>query len=436
MNKDAAPGGPGGEALNLWRRLRPALISASVILPLGLALNYALNVALARVLTVAGYGLFAFAQSLAAILSLGAALGFSMAMMRLVSAYRANGESALLRGLMRSSLRLVLLVSSLSAVVLLLLGMAFPTQRSGLFWAGILLVPYAVDVWRESSMRGLHRTATAILPRQVLLPALTLGLVWVLDLNSAFDVLLCFALVLVTLEAIGLWQLHNALGLSADLKPVSRTWTWLRISLPMAGSILLRQGMTRWDIIALGLIAGLESTGPYAAAARTALLASVVLRVVNLVVGPTLAELFHTGDIAQFRKLVLRSAAGSAVLGAPLYLLVMLQPGWVLSLFGPEYVVAALPLQILATGQFVNLVTGPVDLALSMSKHEMANVVLSVGAGVFSLGALAILIPYYGATGAALAIASATAILNIMSMIVVWRVFWRNLDIQKNDAGE
>lgn len=421
MNEDAAPG---REAFNLWRRLRPALISASVILPLGLALNYALNVALARVLTVAGYGLFAFAQSLAAILSLAAALGFSTAMMRLVSAYRANCESTLLRGLIQSSLRLVLLVSSLSAVVLLLLGTAFPSQQSGLFWAGILLVPFAVDVWRESSMRGLHRTATAILPRQVLLPALTLGLVWVLGLNNAFQVLLCFSIVLISLEVIGLWQLHNALGLTRDIEPVTRTREWLRTSLPMAGTSLMRLGMTRWDIIALGLIAGVEATGSYAAAARTALLASVVLRVVNLVVGPTLAELYHTGDITRFRKLVLRSAAGSAVLGAPLYLLVMLYPGWVLSLFGPEYAVAALPLQILATGQFVNLVTGPVALALSMSKYEIANVALSVAAGVLSIAALAFLVPPHGAIGAALAISVSIALLNLSTATLVWRAIF------------
>lgn len=414
-----AAGGPP----NLWRRLRPALVSTGVILPAGLALNYALNVVLARVLPVAGYGLFAYTQSLAAILSLAAALGFSTSMMRFVATYRIQGQQALLRGLVRSSLRLILLASALIALLLLALGWVFPAQRSGLFWVAMLLMPLTVDVWRESTMLGLHRAGAAILPRQILLPGLTLACVGALSLTDAEAVMLAFFALLVLLELGGLWQLRSALALPKELHPVTRIRDWLRTSLPMAGANLATQGMMRWDVVVLGALLGLEAVGPYAAAARTALLASLVLRVVNLVVGPMLAELYHSGDLRRFRRLLLAASLGAGAAGLPLYMLVLLRPEWVLGLFGPAYAEAALPLQILATGQFVNLVTGPVGLALTMSVHEAANLRLSLAASLGSLVALILLVPIYGAGGAALAVGGAVALLNVAMVVLAWRYF-------------
>lgn len=408
---------------SLKRRLLPALLSASVILPLGLALNYALNVVLARQLPVTGYGLFAYVQSLAGILALAASLGFSTSMMRLVATYRARGETAELRGLVNASLRLISLAGALIIILLLATGWGFPSQRSALVWTALLLLPLTWDVWRESAMRGLHRTGAAILPRQVLLPGLTLAVVLGLGLRDANEVLIGFVLVLLLVELSGLLQLRSVLGFPKQLLPVTRAREWLRISLPMAGTNLARDGMTRLDIVVLGLFVGLEAAGPYAAAARTALLASLVLRVVNLVVGPMLAELYHSGDLRRFRSLLLGAGLGAGAVGLPLYLLVFLRPEWVLGLFGPGYAEATLPLQILATGQFINLLTGPVRLALTMSVHEGANLRLTLAASVGSLVGLFVLVPIYGVVGAAIAVGGAVVLLNLGALALVWRYF-------------
>ncbi len=428
------PGGPPPVAkpaavalspLRLKRRLLPALLSASVILPLGLALNYALNVVLARQLPVADYGLFAYVQSLAGILALVASLGFSTSMMRLVAAYRARGETAALRGLIRASLRLISVAGAVLVILLLAMGWAFPGQRNGMLWAALLLLPLTWDVWRESAMRGLHRTSAAILPRQVLLPGLTLAVVLGLGLRDANEVLIGFVLVLLLVELSGFLQLRSALGFPKQLLPVTRTREWLHISLPMAGSNLARYGMTRWDVVVVGLFVGLEASGPYAAAARTAVLASLVLRVVNLVIGPVLAELYHAGDPRRFRTLVAAAAAGAAAVGLPLYLLVMLRPEWVLGLFGPAYSEAALPLQILATGQFINLITGPVGLALTMSSHEMTNLRLVSIASVISLVGLLLVVPLYGVVGAAIVTTSTITALSFATAWLTGRYFWQ-----------
>ncbi|ABA57998.1 Polysaccharide biosynthesis protein [Nitrosococcus oceani ATCC 19707] len=410
-------------AVTLRHRLLPALLAAGGVLPAGLALNYALNVVLARVLPIEGYGLFAYAQSLASVLALAAALGFSSSMMRLVAAYRAQGRDALLLGAVKGSFALVCLAGVAIALVLLAIAWLAPAHRSGLLWTSLLLLPLTIDVWRESTMRGLHRTVAAILPRQVFLPLLTLLVVLALGLEDTGLILATFAGILVALELVGLLQLRKALGFLSTVQPRWAMRQWLRVSLPMGLAALANLGINRWDVVVLGFIAGLDVAGPYAAAARTALLASLVLRVVNLVVGPMLAELYHRGDHHHFRRLLLLGAGGATVLGLPLYLAALLYPEQILSLFGPGYQDAALLLQILATAQFVNLATGPVGLALTMARHEMSNLRVTMLAGVVSLIALLVLVPWQGAVGAAVATASATVLLNVAAAIVAWRHF-------------
>ncbi len=408
---------------SLRQRLQPALLSAGLLLPVGLALHYCLNVVLARVMTVEGYGTFAFAQSLATILALVAAMGFSTSMLRLVTGYCRDGEFARLRGLVTGSLSIISAAAMLLALLLSVIVVALPEHRKGLVWAAVILLPLTLDAWREASMRGLHRTTAAILPRQVLLPLLTLSLVLGLGLKGEGAVLLAFAGALLTVELVGLIQLRQTLSFLTEVRGTYRLRYWLRVSVPMGGAALLQLGINRWDIVVLGFVAGLEPAGMYAAAARTALLASLVLRVVNLVVGPVLAELFHAGDFNRFRKLLVAAAALATLAGLPLYLLVMFRPDWILGLFGGAYEQATLPLQILATGQFINLMTGPTGLALAMSKHEDINLWLGVAGAMLSLIGLAVMAPTYGAVGAAAATAFAISAVNLCQVVACIRLF-------------
>ena len=119
----------------LKHRLFKALFSAGAILPVGLALNYLLQVVLARALSVVDFGLFAYVQSMASILALLAALGFSTSLMRFVAAYRVNGQLALLRGVIESSATAVGLATLVLVVLLVIAGLQFSGQRTVFLWA-------------------------------------------------------------------------------------------------------------------------------------------------------------------------------------------------------------------------------------------------------------------------------------------------------------
>lgn len=157
----------------------------------------------------------------------------------------------------------------------------------------------------------------------------------------------------------------------------------------------------------------------FASAQRTATLASFVLIAVNLVVAPKFAQAFAKGNSGDVNKLSLLSSRLMVALAIPVIAFMVFFPEFLMGLFGEEYKVAAPLLQILAVGQFINVITGSVGYLLNMTGHEkdMRNVVL------FS-GPLAIALAFgltsqFGLMGAAYATAISVATQNLLA---VWMV--------------
>ena len=399
------------------RRMRRALISAGFLIPAGLGLNFTLNLLLARILPVEEYGIFVFAHSLASMVAVLAALGFATSMMRFISAYHINGELGELKGILSSSLQLICLSAALISFILISISAAIPEISSGLFWSAAILIPTTIDAWRESAMRGLHRTAEAILPRQVILPSVTMLLILAFDIGELIPIMLCFVICFIIIELAGVVRLRAITHFLMPIAPIRRVKHWVSISLPMAFATLAHQGLTKWDIVVLGVFVGMDATGPYGAAARTALLASIVLRVVNLVVGPALSEYYHSGRFREFKSALVISSAASGALGLPIYIAILVYPSEVMSLFGVGYDNAGPYLQVLASGQFVNLLSGSAGLALTMSKHQKLYLLLAGLASILSLVALMMLTPLYGAFGAAVATSLALVVFNVAQVL-------------------
>ncbi|PMH28228.1 hypothetical protein BCU71_06560 [Vibrio lentus] len=157
----------------------------------------------------------------------------------------------------------------------------------------------------------------------------------------------------------------------------------------------------------------------FASAQRTATLAAFVLIAVNLVVAPKFAQAFAQNKQDEVNKLSLLSSRLMMLLATPVLLFMIFFPEFLMGLFGEEYKVAAPLLQILAVGQFINLITGSVGYLLNMTGHEkdMRNVVLFSGplAIVLAFG----LTSQFGLMGAAYATAISVATQNLLA---VWMV--------------
>ena len=216
---------------------------------------------------------------------------------------------------------------------------------------------------------------------------------------------------------------HASRGLPVGVAPARADSNWSRAWLPF---VLLgaASGLNaQVGVLLLGLLASSDQVGAMQIADQGSRLVALSLTIVNMVIGPYVVRSWHDGDRRQLQILSRRSARVALLTALPLALPLVLFAGPVVGLvFGADYVaVAALPLAILAGAQLLNVACGSVGLLLTMSGHEHdALTGLAVGLVLNAAFAL-VLIPRFGATGAAMASAIGLVAWNLLLAIRVYR---------------
>ena len=155
------------------------------------------------------------------------------------------------------------------------------------------------------------------------------------------------------------------------------------------------------------------------AAQRTAALTSFVLMVVNMVVAPRYARLWHEGKNAEMQRLAKWSTRGMLAMVVPVVGIMLLYPEFIMSLFGEGYQQGAILLSVMAIGQFINVATGSVGYLLNMSGHERDFRRVTFFAGPLTIVLSFVLIQQYGVLGAAIATAVGLSVQNLGALYMV-----------------
>lgn len=172
----------------------------------------------------------------------------------------------------------------------------------------------------------------------------------------------------------------------------------------------------------LGMWSTERDVGLFNIANKTALLVSFILSCVNTVIAPKFASIYHEGNFKELQDLVSRATALMVVIAAPIAIIMIIFPQYIMSLFGNQFIEGANILIILAIGQFVYVVTGAVGYLLTMSGHErmMKNIMILCSLLIVSMNYL--LIPRFGAQGAAIATSITLIFQNVAIAFVIWKI--------------
>ena len=168
--------------------------------------------------------------------------------------------------------------------------------------------------------------------------------------------------------------------------------------------------------IFLGIWSTPSEVALFTAAQRTAMLMIFVLTAINTVVAPKFAHLHKSQNYEQLASVAYYSARLLSVVSLPILIIMFVFPKEILALFGEEFDNAAIYLQILAVGQFVNAITGSVGYLLSMSGNEKDLRNSSIVSGLIVITLSLILVPLYGGLGAAISVAIAIAMQNLLAV--------------------
>ncbi|NNF58889.1 MAG: oligosaccharide flippase family protein [Rhodothermaceae bacterium] len=183
-----------------------------------------------------------------------------------------------------------------------------------------------------------------------------------------------------------------------------------------ANSMIFLKGWI--DTIMVGAFLDETAVGVYDIAFKLAALIIIPLGAVNSIAAPKFAELRQ--DRMRLQRFIGYATTAAALCAAPLFLLLVAAPGFVLGLFGPEYVQGATALRIIAAGMLASALAGSVGVFLQMTGRQVAYQVISFIVVVASIALSYVLIPRFGINGAAVATSASLILFNVAAVAYVW----------------
>ncbi|MFN3933485.1 MAG: polysaccharide biosynthesis C-terminal domain-containing protein [Parvibaculum sp.] len=397
----------------------------------GAAIALLSQVMLARWMGAFEYGIFSYVWVWVIVLGLVVPMGFGTSVLRFIPEYRTKQRWARLRGFIGASSGVVLAVSCAASAAGLVLLYAMRGHIDSIYVLplaiGLLCVPaFAMTDYQEGAARAFGWVNLAYIPAYIVRPLLIAGAAGGIfhftggatGLQVALGAL---AACVVTVAVQRLLLQYRMAREVPSARPAWHTKYWIAASAPLVLVEGLYMLMTNTDIVLLGYFADPDDVGIYFAATRIANLMAFIFFSLNALAVPKFAELHGAGkhdELQRFMRGVIH-AMFWPTLAAGIFLLAAGE--FILGLFGAGFEAGYVLLALLMLGFLVRAATGPTEYLLNMTGNQ--NVVALVyglaAAGNIVLNLL--LIPEFGAAGAALATAISVFVSTVFLAVAVKR---------------
>jgi O-antigen/teichoic acid export membrane protein len=400
---------------------------------LSLGVNFGIQIMIVRYLSKADYGAFAYALS---IVSVGASIvsfGLDRSITRFIPIYEEDGEFDKLWGTIVMVVGTILSLSF--AIVLLVYGLegwltgtlVSDRQAVSLLLIMIFLTPIqALDGLLVGMFAVFSKPRAIFFRRNVLAPALRLTVVLLLVLGEAGVEFLAAGYVAAGAVGIALYtfMLFRTLRQNGliDRFRIGQVKIPARevfgFTVPLLASDLLFVTVHTSDVLLLGHYRGSVEVAEFRVVWPAAQLNQIVMGSFTLLFTPVAARLFARKDYKGISDLYWQTALWIAVLSFPIFALTfsLAQP-LTSTLFGVRYEDSATYLTLLSLAYYFNAALGFNGLTLKVFGKVRFIVVISILAAIVNIGLNLLLIPRYGALGAAIGTASTLIAHNVMKQV-------------------
>ncbi len=386
----------------------------------GAGLAFVLQIALARTMTQSGFAEVAVILAWVGMATALSTLSMPLVVVRYTAEYLELGRLGQARGVLRfalwSTLTAALLLAALGLAGIAA-GWVAPSRadRYTLAAGALLLLPMAASALAAGWLQGLKQVLSAELlantGRLLLVLAGLLIFDWSRDEALPAIVVLALQSGAATLSVLAcvLWARRHRPPGWARAAAVYELPVWRRAAGGFLLVMLAAALQERIDLMAIGWFGAASDIAVYAVASRftqTVLLAAQA-------VAATLAPQFsarmadiQAGRPAQAQALV-RQAARNMVLVAVGALIIFAAAGpWLLAPFGADYQPARWPMLIAVAGLALASLFGPSVFVATLLGQARIGVTSLLLSSLVNLGLSLVLVPRFGAVGAALATAA------------------------------
>lgn len=390
---------------------------------------------LARTLSVADFGAFGFALSLATVLAIPVSGGLPMLLTREVAGYAQMQNWPAYRGLLTLAYRWIVMICIVIGLTFIVWKAIFKGPSSDQLLITCLLVPFlGLNAIRGGVLKGLGHPVLAEAPMQVMQPFLMIlgyvALSW-LGLATATHALWWYFTVVVVVFGLAsamLWQVQPTPVREAatDVTESSRWRKTLVTFFLMSAATTLSAQIA---VLLLGFAGMEEAVAQMRVAERCAQMVAFPLIFINTIIGPYFVQALKadgvTGTNRALRLITRQSAQLTLAASLPVALILLLFGrsliGWT---FGTPYDAEAyLPMAILIGAQIVSVALGNGGMLLAMGGHERQTLYSLILSLTIILAIGGSLIGRYGATGAAIGAGAGIVAAKLYVYLIVRRQY-------------
>lgn len=398
----------------------------------GTAIALLIGIVTTNALGPALYGIYTLATSWTGLFAEISRFGFGATLIRFTAAHRGEGRLDKVKGTIFYSMRLVAAVSGVLSILLFFLAEPFcrlvlhnveaaPAFR---FFAGAILLS-ALYGNIISTLAGFQQQRFTVLANSIggnlaklLFLVLFVWLGW--GLYAALASSLLQDLFILVVGGILLLRVFPGLR-DRSLRIVSNPKELWKYSLALFGTSLFYKYTFNLDVLILGRFGTAVEVGLYGLALKLQPFIFVPANAISEIFNPVVAELYARSDVKQIENVYKTVTKWTLTLSIPIFLVIVLFHGQILSIFGKDFAGASVVLVILATANLlVNFVT-MAGHVINMIGRPNVNFVNAILTAVINIGLYFLLIPRYGMMGAAIAYSTGLLVINVLRTVQVWR---------------
>ncbi len=407
---------------------------------ISMTLGFASRTLLARFFSTSQYGVFNLALTIFSINLTVATLGLPAALPREIGFYRKKDPSKM-ESIISTSLVIVTISSTLGALILALASgdiagvFQEPRLNSSLRILALALPFSALTGVLIAISQGFGRVREKVYFQNIIYPLLWLTLVellvgfsfpfeWVFYAYITAQILR-FLTMMIDINRLKLIRIQPRFNIQIGKQLIL-------FSIPLFMSGILSFIMNWTDTLMLGYYKNSEVVGIYNAATPLARLIPVFLNSAAFLYSPIAAQLYAQRKIGEIKRLYQVLTKWIFMLTLPIFSVMFLFPEATINfLFSSKYAQAAPALQILSFGFMFHTILGLNGTSIIvMGKTRFFMIANFISAGL-NIILNTLLIPQYGANGAALATAVSYLTVNILNSTKLYKItkihpFYRN----------
>jgi O-antigen/teichoic acid export membrane protein len=390
-------------------------------------------IVLGRLLGAGNYGLYNLALAGAEIAAGVALLGLEAALVRYIAVFVNRQDTARIGGTIQVGLGLTVILSLLVTIGLFALAAPIAEQLfheprlAPLLSLACLIVPFlALNRILAAATRGFKKMHYTVIAQDISQPVVRLTLIGVFALTglTVSKVVTAYGLSTVAVFGMLLYFLNRLFPLRRSLRTARRDLREiLAFSMPLYLSRLIDTFGSNIQTVLLGTLNTVTTVGVFAAASRVSMVGTMFNSSIGISSMPIVSELHDRGEQQQLARFFQTTTKWMVTLNFPLFLIVLLFPGPILSLFGEGFAGGTTALTILAWANLIAAGTGIAGVVLNMTGNTSLRMVNSIVLLALTLSLNLLLIPHWEVMGAAIATLGATTTVNLLRLSEVFVLF-------------